>query len=353
MKVEYGVQDAGCGFGRQRNGIDRSATVLINVAPIQTANIESIAAGSASLRPRRRCRPRLAAARSGISADRPPDKVWGQLGAGNGQFSKPRAIAIDAKDQLYIVDMTARIQVFDVDGNFIRSWQTPEQTNGRPTGLTISSIDGNLLVADTHYNRILTYTPTGELLTNATLGGTMGQGPGEFGLVADVVRDAAATITFPNTVNSIVSRSSRPSGKFIVQWGGHGSEPGQFMRPQHLELDADGLLWVADACNHRIQVFDQDGQARQTVGNTQGSEPGQMYYPYCLALDGKGHVYVCEYGNHRVQKFTLDGKSVALLGQRRPQAGAAESTRGHLVLDSRGRVHVLDSMNHRVQRFVL
>ena len=59
--------------------------------------------------------------------------MWGSLGAGKGQFSKPRAIAIDDKDQLYIVDMTARIQVFDADGNFIRGWQTPEQqTAGRP-----------------------------------------------------------------------------------------------------------------------------------------------------------------------------------------------------------------------------
>src|SRR6476660_3732135 len=86
---------------------------------------------------------------SGEAKERPPEKVWGSLGGGNGQFSKPRAIAIDAQDQLYIVDMTARIQVFDVDGNFIRSWQTPEQKNGRPTGLSISSVDGTLMVADT------------------------------------------------------------------------------------------------------------------------------------------------------------------------------------------------------------
>src|SRR5262245_60082751 len=72
---------------------------------------------------------------NGASGESVPDKVWGKLGAGNGQFSKPRAIAIDANDNLYIVDMTARIQVFDADGKFIRKWQTPEQANGRPTGM--------------------------------------------------------------------------------------------------------------------------------------------------------------------------------------------------------------------------
>ncbi len=285
------------------------------------------------------------------SAERPPEKVWGQLGAGNGQFSKPRAIAIDDKDQLYIVDMTARIQVFDVDGNFIRSWHTPEQQHGRPTGLTISSTDGNLMVADTHYYRILTYTPTGELLTHATLGGTMGQGPGEFGLVSDVVRDSAANYYISEYGEWDRIQKLSPSGKFIAQWGGHGTDPGQFMRPQHLELDSKGALWVADACNHRIQVFDEGGKLIKIWG-TPGTEPGQLQYPYCLALDGKQHVYVCEYGNQRVQKFTLDGQSIACWGSAGRKPGQLNNPWA-LVLDSRGRVHVLDSMNHRVQRFVL
>src|SRR3989304_3251928 len=52
------------------------------------------------------------------------EKVWGRIGIGNGRFQKPRAIAIDAEDRLYIVDMTARIQAFDRDGNFLRVWKT-------------------------------------------------------------------------------------------------------------------------------------------------------------------------------------------------------------------------------------
>lgn len=285
------------------------------------------------------------------SADRLPEKVWGSLGGGNGQFSKPRAIAIDGKDQLYIVDMTARIQVFDADGNFIRSWQTPEQHSGRPTGLTISSIDGNLMVADTHYYRILTYTPTGELLTKATLGGTMGQGPGEFGLVSDVVRDADANFYISEYGEWDRVQKLSPSGKFIAQWGGHGSDPGQFLRPQHIQFDADGLLWVADACNHRIQVFDKQGKLVKLWG-APGSEPGQLNYPYCIGLDGKGHIYVCEFGNHRVQKFTLDGKSLDCWGSVGRKPGQLNNPWA-FVIDSRGRIHVLDSMNHRVQRFVM
>ncbi len=288
---------------------------------------------------------------SGNSAEgSPPDLVWGKLGAGDGQFSKPRAIAIDAEDRLYIVDMNARIQVFDVDGKFIRGWRTPEYQNGRPTGLTIST-DGNLLVADTHYYRVLTYTPKGELLTHATLGGTMGQGPGEFGFVTDAVRDADGNYFVSEYGEYDRVQKFSPEGKFLLQWGGHGSEAGHFLRPQHLQLDADGLLWVADACNHRIQVFDGSGKVVKIWG-AQGTEPGHLSYPYCLALDGDGHIYVCEYGNHRVQKLTLDGKSLACWGREGRRPGQLFNPWA-LVLDSRGRVHVLDSNNHRVQRIIL
>lgn len=275
------------------------------------------------------------------------DKVWGEVGVSDGHFSKPRAMAIDKYDQLYIVDMTARIQVFDVDGQFLRGWQTPAYETGKPTGLTIAP-DGNLLVADTHYYRILTYTPAGELIEEATLGGTLGQGPGEFGFVTDAVRDSAGNYYVSEYGEFDRVQKFSPDGQFIRQWGGHGEEPGRFQRPQHLELDAEGHLWVADACNHRIQVFDQDGKLL-TMWGSNGAEPGQMHYPYCLVLDGRGHVYVSEFGNHRVQKFTLDGKSVAVWGGEGRVPGRLFNPWA-IVLDSRGRVHVLDSMNHRVQR---
>src|SRR4029078_8073417 len=109
-------------------------------------------------------------------------------GISDGRLQKPRAMTIDANDLLYIVDMTARIQVFTADGEFVRVWQTPTHTNGRPTGLSIDR-QGNVLVPDTHYFRVLVYSPQGELLE--TLGGTFGNKPGEFGLVTDVLEDAS------------------------------------------------------------------------------------------------------------------------------------------------------------------
>ena len=296
-------------------------------------------------------RPRSAAARMRPAADQ-PEKVWGSLGAGKGQFSKPRAIAIDDKDQLYIVDMTARIQVFDADGNYLRGWQTPEHTNGRPTGLTFDTIENHLLVADTHYNRILTYTPEGKLIPERTLGGVMGQGPGEFGLVSDVVRDRGSQL-LRFGVRRIRSRAEVHA---------RGQVHSAVGRPRHRRRAIHAAAAFGVRCRRFIVgrgfVQSSDSSVRSEPENsikmwgTQGSELGQIYYPYCIGLDGKGHIYVCEFGNHRVQKFTLDGKSVGA-GAAPGASRGSSIRRGRLCWIARYRMHVLDSMNHRVQRFVL
>lgn len=276
-----------------------------------------------------------------------PDLIWGKQGLLDGQFQKPRAAAIDADDRLYIVDMTARIQVFDADGQFLRSWRTPVSENGRPSGLTFAR-DGRLMVADTHYYQVLFYTPEGELLEEDAIGGESGQEPGQFGFVTDAVEDSQGNFYVAEYGDNDRVQKFSPAGEFLLQWGGHGDEPGQFRRPQNLAIDERDRVWVVDACNHRVQIFDGEGELLEMWGES-GDAPGQLYYPYDLVLDGQGHVYICEYGNHRVQKFTLDGKSLGVWGTHGRGPGELHNPWA-LVRDSAGRLHVIDSMNHRVQR---
>ena len=277
------------------------------------------------------------------------DLIWGQRGITPGRFQKPRAIAIDDQDRLYIVDMTARIQMFDTDGKYLRGWKTPASKNGRPSGLTISNSQ-SLLVADTHYYRMLVYDDQGNANLEETIGGTMGRAPGEFGFVTDIVQDSAGNYYIAEYGDYDRIQKFSPKHEFLLEWGSHGAEPGQFRRPQNMVVDAQDQLWVADACNHRIQVFDDSGKLLQHWG-TEGSAAGQLYYPYDLVLDGAGHLYVCEYGNHRVQKFTLDGTVVASWGSNGRESGQLHNPWA-LARDSQGRLHVLDSNNHRVQRVI-
>ncbi|OHB81084.1 MAG: hypothetical protein A2W31_02865 [Planctomycetes bacterium RBG_16_64_10] len=275
------------------------------------------------------------------------EKVWGRHGIAAGRLQKPRAMAIDEEDRLYIVDMTARIQVFDGDGTYLRGWRTPTCQNGRPSGLTIGR-DGLLLVADTHYFQVLFYTPDGQLLAHRTIGGTAGVAAGQFGLVTDAVQDSLGNIYISEYGAQDRVQKFSSSGQFLLEWGGHGARPGQFVRPQNLAIDHQDQVWVADACNHRIQVFDGRGRLLRLWG-VPGRAPGALYYPYDLALDHRGHLYVCEFGNHRVQKFTLEGRSLGCWGTNGRGAGQLHNPWA-LVCDRRGRVHVLDTNNHRVQR---
>ena len=278
-----------------------------------------------------------------------PEHMWGELGITDGRFQKPRAIAIDGEDRMFIVDMTARVQCFDADGQFLTSWRTPESKNGRPSGITIAN-DQSVLVADTHYYRMLVYDAQGNLQEDRTIGGVQGREPGQFGFVTDVVQDSVGNYYIGEYGDFDRIQKFSPTGEYLLEWGSHGAEPGQFRRPQNLAIDPNDHIWVADACNHRIQVFDTEGNLLKLWG-TAGSEIGMLYYPYDLAFDGKGHIYISEFGNHRVQKFTLDGTSVASWGSHGREPGQLYNPWA-LAMDSRGRLHILDSKNHRVQRVV-
>lgn len=273
------------------------------------------------------------------------DAVWGERGISDGRLQKPRAMTVNDQDEIFIVDMTARVQVFDVDGRFLRGWRMPVWEAGKPTGISIDR-DGRVLVGDTHYYRLMIYTPSGELVQS--IGGTEGRRPGEFGLVTDAVQDARGNYYVAEYGDNDRIQKFTRDGRFLLQWGGLGSAPGQFARPQSLEIDEHGHIWVADACNHRIQVFDQEGKLVGLWG-TRGGGPGEMYYPYDIALAPDDTLYVCEYGNHRVQKFTRDGRPLGTWG-REGRAPGELFNPWALVRDSRGRLHVLDTNNHRVQR---
>lgn len=282
--------------------------------------------------------------RGGASVE--PELVWGKKGVRPGDFARPRAIAIDSNDHLYIVDFTARIQAFDRDGHFLgHCWQTPDYRNGRPSGISIDR-DGNLLVSDSHYQCIRIYSPDGTELRK--LGGVAGTEPGQLDYISDVVQDEDRNYYLAEFgVNNRITKLDA-EGRFVKCWGGPGSETGRFNRPRALALGPDGLLYVADAGNHRIQVFTHDGDFVRAWGEP-GAGPGQMSYPYDLAFNAAGELYVVEYGNSRVQKFTKDGQSMGTWGGPGREPGKLHNPWA-LAVDSRGRVHVVDSENHRVQR---
>jgi streptogramin lyase len=277
-----------------------------------------------------------------------PEIVWGRRGVQGGDLVKPRAIAIGPDDHLYIVDWTARIQVFDRNGKYLDiQWTTPDYRLGRPSGLSVDS-DGNVVVSDSHYNCVRVYSPDGKLLK--TIGGTAGTEPGQLSYVSDALRDKAGNFYVSEFGDNQRISKFDPDGKFLHCWGSPGSGDQQFARIRAMTLGPDGNLYVADACNHRIQVYTTDGAFIRTFG-TPGQGIGELSYPYDVACStgATPYLYVLEFGNSRVQKFTLDGKSFGVWGGPGREHGKLCSPWA-LAVDSRGRVHVADSDNDRIQR---
>lgn len=276
-----------------------------------------------------------------------PERVWGRRGVQDGDLVRPRALAIDAADRLFVVDFTARIQVYNLDGKYLGpTWQTPDYRNGRPSGLGVDRA-GNLIVCDSHYHILRFYSANGEQVR--TLGGQAGTDPGEFGYVSDIAEDAEGFFYVSEFGQNERLTKLDTQGNCVKTWGSMGTEPGQFNRPRALALGPDGLLYVADACNHRVQVFTRDGQFVRQFGEP-GDGPGQLSYPYDLAFAPMGQLYVVERGNNRVQKFTAAGQPLGTWGSGGKRPGQFSSPWA-IAIDRWGRVFVADTENHRIVRF--
>jgi hypothetical protein len=80
--------------------------------------------------------------------------------------------------------------------------------------------------------------------------------------------------------------------------------------PRGMALSNDGNLWVTDTGFGRVYKVDLQGQTIATLGDT-GSAPGQFVEPASVWESPQGILFVADVGNHRVQSFTPDGKPLA------------------------------------------
>jgi DNA-binding beta-propeller fold protein YncE len=138
--------------------------------------------------------------------------------------------------------------------------------------------------------------------------------------------------------------------RYLDTIGRAGTAPGEFNRPEGLCVDAQDRIYVADSCNHRIQIFSRDGRLLRVYGKP-GSGPGQLSYPYDIRVDAAGRQYVCEFGNSRIQVFDANDQPLEIIGG--PGAAPGQfNDPWSIAFDSAGNLYVADSQNHRVQKLL-
>jgi ABC-type Fe3+ transport system permease subunit/DNA-binding beta-propeller fold protein YncE len=339
--------------------------LALAVAPLVVWRVWRVASGEWPLLTRRASRitPLFACAATlivaGCSPARPSNQtplhsrlfrsvqIIGSRGVGVGQLNKPRSVAVDAQDNLYVVDMTGRVQKFSSNGVFLLCWQMPQTDLGKPKGLCRDR-DGNIIVLEPHYQRVNVFSPEAELLAQW---GKRGTNAGEFTLPRAVAVDSRGEVFVSEySVLDRVQRFTARGEKLLAGFGYSGTGPGELNRPEGLCVDAQDHLYVADSCNHRIQVFSRDGKLIRAYGKP-GKGIGELSYPYDICIDATGRQYVCEFGNSRIQVFDANDQPLEIIGGPGLAPGQFNNPWG-VALDSAGNLYVADSQNHRVQKLI-
>ena len=124
-----------------------------------------------------------------------------------------------------------------------------------------------------------------------------------------------------------------------------GPEGTPFNMPSDATVGRDGSLYVLDGVNHRVVVYNAEGQFQFQFGS-RGNEPGQLLFPLGIATSPDGKIYVADSGNHRFQVFAEDGKPINAVALPTVSSGNPPDPTDTVVDPLRERLYITDNDNH-------
>jgi len=249
----------------------------------------------------------------------------GGQGPSKGQFANPRGIDVDSAGNFYVADtMNARIQKFQPDGTFVSVFGSSGPGVGEmrePNDVAVDSA-GNIFVVDALNHRLLKFSPDGIFVSEwagpeATFFGprSVTIGPDQKVYVLDQGR------------SRVVRKNAIDDG--FIEWGKPGGGEGDFNEPTAIEV-ADGKVYIADAGNQRIQVFDLDGKFIAAWPISEWTDYPWRYPDIAFDADTK-RLYVTSPIDDQILVLSLNGERLAPL---RPDSSDALENASALAVSS-------------------
>jgi DNA-binding beta-propeller fold protein YncE len=258
-------------------------------------------------------------------------------------------VAVDSDDRVYVFNRGEHpMVVLDREGALVDVWG--EGMFNSPHGVHIGP-DGCVYCTDDGFDVIRKCTLQGQLLM--TIGVPGRRAPFMSGLsfcrCTHAVLSPTGDIYVSDGYGNPRIHRYAPDGRLIGSWGESGTGPGEFNLPHNICCDPDGMIYVADRENHRVQVFDRSGGFVSQWGN--------LHRPSALcAAPGGQSFFVGEIGPYyrynrgapnlgpRITVMNRHGAVLTRLGQT-PAAGTEPgqllSPHG-LAVDSRGDLYIGD-----------
>ena len=218
------------------------------------------------------------------------------FGTKEGQFTKPRGVAI-TNDGHFLVTDDQRLQKLTFEGVCVQSVGSGKSGSGQlqfdtPRGITVHPTTGPVFVADCYSNRIQVFNPDLTYVHSITL-----HGDEQLNYPYDVSLDSDGCVYVAEWYNHCITKLTT-TGEYITRFGSEGSAPGQLFCPSSLTIN-NNLVYVSEYGNYRVSVFNTKGTFLHCFGK-RGSGKGEFQSPYGITTDTFGNLYVSDFGNSRL-----------------------------------------------------
>ena len=269
--------------------------------------------------------------------------------------------------------------VFDQQGNLVAHW--PAGTRGenwphREHSIAIDPRDGSVWISGNGEadGFVVKYDAQGRFLLRIGASGPSrgSNDTSQLGRASGLVIDAANNELFvaDGYANRRVIVFDAASGAYKRHWGAYGHPPvdgpiadrtSQLIQPHGIALSHDGVLYVGDRPNNRLQTFSRQGvwlgdivQRPETGGGTGGKSGsvGSVWDAALWPLSGQHHLLVVDGSNSEVRiTARANGQIAGRFGRTGPYPGQFRWAHT-IAIDAAGNVYVGEvSAGKRIQRF--